>query len=448
MIAKILSTLRVLKCKFFKGPALFNHPGRNLKGYKSVNIMVAHWIRSFVLLHFTLPGRVLFLLTCYVLLTSMLTLLMPLYLLAFTLVSLFITNVIVGWIFRPKIEIRRTVPDLVPSQSLVRLHYQIHNLGKRACWDLVVDPVPPGSAFSRLHPPSTLKEISPGESLYVSHRLTAKKRGKHLLPHPIAGSAFPFGLFRWSSIGAGNKSLKVYPHFSPLEEFNLGDNNFCQYAENEALSRHGGQSMEFHGVREFRDGDNPRFIHAPSWARLGIPIVKEFSDEGSRPIGMIVDTYSKKKGVNLLQVFRRKENPELESVLTLAAACTEFFVRKHYQLDVFINSADAFHHLKAQESGQLEAVLELLAEIESSPHQEFRGLPLEKRQEITDFSCVISLFLEWDDGRARFVADLEKQRVITKVICVGKKEQFKAPPTDGITLLSTSDVLGGKVVRL
>jgi hypothetical protein len=50
--------------------------------------------------------------------------------------------------------------------------------------------------------------------------------------------------------------------------------------------------MEFLGCREYRQGDNPRHIHAPSWARIGAPIDKEFREEYAHHSALVVDVYT------------------------------------------------------------------------------------------------------------------------------------------------------------
>jgi uncharacterized protein (DUF58 family) len=51
-----------------------------------------------------------------------------------------------------------------------------------------------------------------------------------------------------------------------------------------------GTGPEFLGVREYRPGDSMRHVHWPSTARTGTVMVREFEEERTRRIAIVVDT--------------------------------------------------------------------------------------------------------------------------------------------------------------
>lgn len=100
-----------IRRRFYDGPALFNHPGRRMREYRSPNLLVAQWIRAFSVSYLTPAGSVLIVIIFAFALSALTTLLMPICFLSFTLMSLFIVAVVVGWIFRPQLAIERLAPE-------------------------------------------------------------------------------------------------------------------------------------------------------------------------------------------------------------------------------------------------------------------------------------------------------------------------------------------------
>jgi uncharacterized protein (DUF58 family) len=50
-----------------------------------------------------------------------------------------------------------------------------------------------------------------------------------------------------------------------------------------------GRRGEFHGLREMREGDDPRDVHWSSTARKGRPMVREYEDEAARRVSIFLD---------------------------------------------------------------------------------------------------------------------------------------------------------------
>jgi len=154
-----------------------------------------------------------------------------------------------------------------------------------------VDLVPLPTFISRPDGRLFVDQLRAGETVSVSSHIVVEKRGSYLLPLPVADSAFPFGLWRWGSRGRANRPILVYPNFTPLQQMEIPVGS--QYQRVGVLeTAKSGQSLEFLGCREYRYSDNPRHIHAGSWARLGQPIIKEFREEHLFRCVFIVDVYT------------------------------------------------------------------------------------------------------------------------------------------------------------
>ena len=62
-----------------------------------------------------------------------------------------------------------------------------------------------------------------------------------------------------------------------------------------------GHSDEFVSLRDYRRGDPVRHIHWRSWAKTGMPIVKEFEDEFFVRHALVLDTFSDEPHSELLE---------------------------------------------------------------------------------------------------------------------------------------------------
>lgn len=443
MISKIYRYFRAARTIFFNGPAVFNYPGKRITGYRSINVLTAYWLHAFSVLYFTRAGRVLSVAGAYFLLGSMLTLLMPIYFLSITLANLLVLNILLGWFVRPRLKIVRFIPESAPANTPVEVQYAIENTGSTTAWDIVVDAVPMQGALRFNKSRAFIRALNPKDKVNVTNELIAKRRGCHLLPQPVAASAFPFGLWRWSSRGMPNKPLAVYPDYAPLTSLRLPQDYSHHAAGNLSFSARSGQSMEFLGCREFRYGDNPRHIHAPSWARLRQPIVKEFSDEQARHVAIFVDTFA--PPLSPWSKFLQRSNIAFEAAMSLAAATGEFLTRDEYRVELF--TFDAAGIGKRTEPGreQLPDLMEAIAAMEPTLGDPPRDVPREFHAELENISLAVLILLGWDEQRQSLVREFMSIGLAVKAVCILEPAKTDGLPSGPIQRLRPQEILAGSV---
>jgi len=237
---------RDLRRRFYDGPAVFNYPGRRLKGYRSPNIMIAYWVQAFGAIYFTQAGFFMLALCWLILLTASVSLEMPLYFFAFGLSSLYLAAIAVGWWYRPRVKLQRVVPESAPVRSPIRLDYVLTNDSHRTAWQVMVDTVMLPRWLKRPAGLVLVDTMAPGAVLRLTSHLVAEKRGEYLLPLPAADSAFPFGIWRWGTRGEPNKPLIVYPEYFPLATVRLPIGQRYQPGQRVVAQQHG-TATEFHG---------------------------------------------------------------------------------------------------------------------------------------------------------------------------------------------------------
>ena len=433
-------SLRRLHQAFFDGPAVLNYPGRSIRGYRSLNRVLSQWLHAFFVTRFTCAGGMLFLGTLIVGLGGMTTLLMPLYLLFVTLVMLFVINIIVGFATRPQLRMRRIMPNSITAGEPLRITYDVTNIGKQAAWEVQLDYIPMDAAVTFPDGRAMLAHLDEGESIRLTLPLQVNLRGRYLLPRPVADSAFPFGLWRWGCMGEANRPLLVLPRYTRLNRLTTPPSLQLE-SGNAALANRPGDSLEFMGCREFRFGDNPRFIHAPSWARLNQPVVKEFSDAFAGRATLFVDSFPGSS-----HLLRRRHCPQFEASMSLAAAIADYFASRHCALSLYAHHEDGRDSVLQGEDdlNDLPAVLEQLAELKHHRNRAFPRFSDGERAALTHGTGLMLLLLGWDSRRRELVDSLRESGVDLRVIVVNVGAQ--APEIDETIGIATSadDVLAGE----
>lgn len=119
-------------------------------------------------------------------------------------------------------------------------------------------------------------------------------RGRHAWGAVELASGYPFGLFRRTVVVEDNSSLLVLPRLGrvDLTRFRRLLLGGVEYeSRNQPRIRQPGSQTEFHGLREFRSGDSPRWIHWRTTARVGELMIREFEEPPVRQLILVLDPW-------------------------------------------------------------------------------------------------------------------------------------------------------------
>jgi uncharacterized protein (DUF58 family) len=128
-------------------------------------------------------------------------------------------------------------------------------------------------------------KLPAGRLQHTSYRHTFSRRGRYVYSGFCLSTKFPFALFRKSRTVDLPTEVIVFPqlaelgHARPPQALVIGQ---------EAQGRRGRQG-DFFGIREFRQGDDPRDIHWRSSARHGQTMVREHEEETARRVTLYLD---------------------------------------------------------------------------------------------------------------------------------------------------------------
>ena len=148
------------------------------------------------------------------------------------------------------------------------------------------DHIPDGLEFDGL---PMVVELQPGYCSQIRYRLRPAKRGRFSFAQCEVNLPSPLGLWSGKRLLSISDETRVYPDFARLYggELRAVDNWLSQLGVRQRQRR--GQGMEFHQLREFREGDSLRQIDWKATARQRTPIAREYEDERDQQIIFLLD---------------------------------------------------------------------------------------------------------------------------------------------------------------
>jgi len=412
--------------------------------YRSPTVLLIAWCYGWYIRWFTMPGRLVAAIFPLILGYTVLSVRTPIRTLALALLALFLIDFFVGLLFRPRLTIRRTVPDRARAGSDVTVEYELVNRRNWSALDLEIDRYLSEKGLRLPHGPAVLPILDSHARQTVNCTVCGVRRGVYMMPRPIADSRFPLALFKWSCRDGQQHKLHIYPAFEPLLTLELPVGKRFQ---KEGVSRVSkvGESMDFAGCRDFRSGDEPRHIHWRSSARAGHLVVKEYQEEYLSRVAVIVDTHVTKPRFSFrLKKSTHPEYRDLEAAIALAASLADFLARGDYVIDFFAAGPEVYHFQGGRSLSCLDGILDILACLEPNHARPILEMTPEVMHEVAGIGSAVVILLGWDEERRSFIEQLRQRGVAVKTIVVGTAGGL---PGD-IRGLDPADILAGKVTRL
>jgi uncharacterized protein (DUF58 family) len=265
----------------------------------------------------------------------------------------------------------------------------------------------------QLEPPEAFFEGGPGHSGEALLGVRASRRGRYELPPLGVGRTDPLGLLSTRRVWVQGRVILAYPRFFHLEELPLPVGRRYQPG-GIPLASNLGDSTEFVGTREYREGDPLRHIHWRSWARRGKPVVKEYNEEYFSRVALILDTYLPRRP-------RRAEREAFESAISVLASIADHMSRSEEVVDVFAAGPDLYEMSTGRSLGYLDNVLDVLACLEPCHEPPFDVLAPRLVERLARLTTVIAVVLDWDEGREAFLRRIRALGVAVRIILVRER---------------------------
>lgn len=390
---------------------------RTLPRRSLISYLIFFWMHRF-----TAGGRALLFVTLVLGMAAAANIQYPVNVLATFFIVVLLVDAFIGFVFRPRVEIKRRLPDRCAADASVRVTAEVKNVGWLSCYTIAVRELSSPWPLILETDMEYLDVLPRGESAKLNYTVHPTRRGAYDFSGPEICSAFPFGLYNSRRKTKASHRMLVYPRFKPLQTFDVPTGRRHQPGGLELVSAVG-DSEEFVGLREYRPGDRLRDLHHQAWARHGRPIVREYNQEYLTRIAMAVDTFRPRRTL--------RGTRAVEAVISLSAAVADALAREEYVVDIFAAGPELYHFQAGRSLAFLDDILDVLACVEECRDDPFPKLGPALLDEIGQISTVICVLLDWDESRQSFVREIESRGALAMVIVV--RDGPTTVPTEGFT---------------
>jgi uncharacterized protein (DUF58 family) len=229
----------------------------------------------------------------------------------------FLTSWIGSRTFLRGLSVIRRVPAYVFSGDPLEVQYTLEN-GRRwtAALALFMEdslvPVDRGAAGMGIAPRVFFPRVRRRDRCRMRWQGQSPRRGKYRFRDLDLGTRAPFGLIERRVTIPLADEIVVYPKIGQLTRRWFQLQRLAD--ENRMGKRHdrSSQQEEYHGLRDYRPGDSPRWIHWRTSARRGELMVKEFEQQNEQELSLLIDPW----------LPRSKVPPELRDTLEQAVSLT------------------------------------------------------------------------------------------------------------------------------
>ncbi|WP_194777339.1 DUF58 domain-containing protein [Pararhodonellum marinum] len=132
-------------------------------------------------------------------------------------------------------------------------------------------------------------QLAPNETKTFTYELTPRQRGEYIFGYLHLYVSSPIGLITRRYSFDQNQSVKVYPSFIQMKQYDFLSIDHRKTNFGLKKIRRLGHTMEFEQIKEYIPGDDVRTINWKATAKKGALMVNQFQDEKSQPLYSIID---------------------------------------------------------------------------------------------------------------------------------------------------------------
>jgi uncharacterized protein (DUF58 family) len=252
-------------------------------------------------------------------------------------------------------DLRRDVPSRVWQDQTVHLGYYLSNRRRRgtSLGLEVLEIAPEGIQVA----PAYCMHLGPRAVFRAGGRFAARRRGRIRMGLVRLSTTFPFGLVTARRDFSHPADVVIWPGRGRLKVqlLHWGTVETSRSAPSPAT---GGQD-EFFGLREYRSGDNPRWIHWKRSALRATPVVREMARPMPEVLLVVLDTFC--DSADPADVEKREKR------IRLAGTLIDYALSRGYLVGLAVAySTGAAFHRPAPGRGQLAVLLDALADVDAN----------------------------------------------------------------------------------
>lgn len=184
------------------------------------------------------------------------------------------------------LQVTRQVSGSLPVGVSSTVHLKIQNPGRSKLHFAVFDHYPASCEIEGLPQAATLDA---GGWAQIDYRIRPLERGEQYFGQTQLLLRSPLRLWRRNRLLGSSAAVRIYPNFAEMA-------NYALFATDNRLSMMGirkrrrrGEGLDFHQLREYRDGDALRQIDWKATSRLKRLISREYQDERDQQVVFLID---------------------------------------------------------------------------------------------------------------------------------------------------------------
>jgi uncharacterized protein (DUF58 family) len=194
------------------------------------------------------------------------------------------------------LRVERRHPHRVCAGELISVELVAHNTRRWfGIWGTTVQDTVRRDDLQSTETPAEvcvlLPSIAAGSSGSVSYRCLLTRRGQYQFGPLHVITRYPLGLVAARRVIGNTSNVTVCPRVGRLTSRWMEAVESERSGDRISRPRRGIMDGDYYGVREWRAGDSPRWVHWRSTAKRGDVMVREFEQQRNRDIAVLVDLW-------------------------------------------------------------------------------------------------------------------------------------------------------------
>jgi uncharacterized protein (DUF58 family) len=314
-------------------------------------------------------------------------------LLVFITGLLFVPLIINSYLARAslwKVSYRRKLPEGVCAgeSSVVEIEVD-HPKKMGAAWTLMLRDqfqlMEPAS-LAKLDRPMSVSVLAKSKEPYLvkaAYRIVATRRGRYRFGPLEASTRYPLGFVESRVQWLAEEDWLVLPRLGVLLPQWRVEVETHRQGEQKSHSRRGFIEGEYHGLRQWRDGDSRRWIHWRTSARTGRLMVRQFERQQNQDLILLIDLWRQPNG-------DLADAAAVELAISFAATIVDDLCRQGaHRLCIYVNSKKPLLWSGVTSQIALAEILAELAVVEATEDPAEAEFPREFRSYAIDGTPVL-----------------------------------------------------------
>jgi uncharacterized protein (DUF58 family) len=279
----------------------------------------------------------------------------------------------------------------------------------------------------------------------------ARERGRHRLGPVTLRSGDPFGLFRRQKRLKETLDVTVYPLTVDLEPYVPG--SVLQSGGGVIQRRSSSPTTTVSTIRDYVQGDSINRVSWSATARAGRLMVKEFENDPTADVWIILDLYEPPTDGRLVGARFASDDPlnwmanDLEYRVMLAGSLARRALALGRSVGLIMNAAQPIVLPPERSDRQYVRILELLAVVEGRPDASLAELLTGLTARFRRDSVLVTVTSDIDPNLIALLATVRQRRISSEVIFVDGHMHPSAETIARIEELQRERIAGYRMTR-